>query len=265
VLREDHMRLGYVKFSGYKRFRNETTLSLNSKMVALIGPNEAGKTSTLKLLKHISNDNAFNIDEYYKYDDATTPQLLACFFLEKKDHAELNSSAPKKLIVSKTADGVREFLIEPELKRIKKYRKPIINETKKCLSNIKFLRHLDDLELGINSNELLEELERIDVDLETLREDDLKPFETLLSCIPDQDEESELPKYIFAFSSKISEFLTHERNEHPNDKAINIAKELIPSVIEFSAADRKLETSYNMSTYKHPSRRVINLIGFERK
>jgi len=256
------MRLGYIKFSGYKRFKDESTLSLNSKMVALIGPNEAGKTSTLKLLKHISNDTAFSIDENYKYDDEVTPKLLACFFLEQEDYKEIDSSVPKKFFIEKSITGERDFRIEPSLKRDKSLRKKILLDIKKCLSNEKLRTHL--VGLSVDHFEFLESIEGVDLNEETIGKNDLDLFSALGDYISSAED---LPKYVIALEPKILAFLEHEKAIHPNDKALEICESLLPTVIEFTSKDRKLDTSYNMMGYKHaaqqnrtvPCNALINL------
>jgi hypothetical protein len=48
------MRLRYVSVHGYKRFANPNTLYVGASLVAIVGPNEAGKTSVLDAMRHLS-------------------------------------------------------------------------------------------------------------------------------------------------------------------------------------------------------------------
>lgn len=48
------MRLRYVTIQGYKRFAPPNTLYVGASLVAIVGPNEAGKTSLLDAMRHLS-------------------------------------------------------------------------------------------------------------------------------------------------------------------------------------------------------------------
>ena len=53
------MRLISLKLDGYKRFKEPRELIVRGKLVAIVGPNEAGKTSVLRALSHIEADRPF--------------------------------------------------------------------------------------------------------------------------------------------------------------------------------------------------------------
>lgn len=74
------MKLVWFEVCGYRRFADNTKINLSEKLIASVGPNEAGKTSLLRSLKHISNSNNFinegiSHDEYCKRDIATVNSL----------------------------------------------------------------------------------------------------------------------------------------------------------------------------------------------
>ncbi|SOB80660.1 AAA domain-containing protein [Sphingomonas guangdongensis] len=53
------MDLFSVSLTGFRRFRSKTTLRTNGRLVALVGPNEAGKTSILDALGKLNGPQAF--------------------------------------------------------------------------------------------------------------------------------------------------------------------------------------------------------------
>lgn len=247
---ECSMRLSYIKFSGYKRFSRETTLNLNSKMIALIGPNEAGKTSILKMLAHISTDTPFSQIEKYKHDAEASPKLLACFFLERSDHSAINSEIPKRLFIKKTEDGTRSFSFEPEISRPKSNRRRLLQEITRSLKNKTLIEKLEELE-EIEAAALLENFKTIDLEKENLDIDEIEQFENFSAYLL-HEEMPTLPKYITSLSDKILKFTEEEATEHPNFRALEECKARIPAVIEFTQEDRKLDTTYNMNGYQAP-------------
>jgi energy-coupling factor transporter ATP-binding protein EcfA2 len=53
------MDLIWVAIQGYKRFEELTKMNLEGRLVALTGPNEAGKSSFLLALQHLNSSSAF--------------------------------------------------------------------------------------------------------------------------------------------------------------------------------------------------------------
>ena len=58
------MRLRWVNIEGYKRFEQPSTLYLYGPLVAVVGPNEAGKTSLLDAMRHLTDVEGFDRREY---------------------------------------------------------------------------------------------------------------------------------------------------------------------------------------------------------
>lgn len=58
------MRLLSVDVRGYKRFASRTYLDVDNPLIAIVGPNEAGKTSLLDAMVHLSARKAFARNEF---------------------------------------------------------------------------------------------------------------------------------------------------------------------------------------------------------
>ena len=50
------MRLTSIQLHGYRRFSTKETLMVENKLIALVGPNEAGKSSVLDALRWLNPD-----------------------------------------------------------------------------------------------------------------------------------------------------------------------------------------------------------------
>lgn len=53
------MKLISAEIHGYKRFAQKSQVNLDGKLIAIIGPNEAGKSSLLKALQHLNHNEPF--------------------------------------------------------------------------------------------------------------------------------------------------------------------------------------------------------------
>ena len=52
------MQLVWLEINGFKRFSSLTKLSVDGKLVAIVGPNEGGKTTVLQACEHLNHANA---------------------------------------------------------------------------------------------------------------------------------------------------------------------------------------------------------------
>lgn len=57
------MHISRLEISGYRRFAERQTIRFDTKLTALVGPNEAGKSSLLKALLHIGREGPFSSPE----------------------------------------------------------------------------------------------------------------------------------------------------------------------------------------------------------
>src|SRR4051794_35263115 len=109
------MRLIWVELSGYRRFEKKSRMNVDSKLVAIIGPNEAGKSSFLKALQKLNDTEPFisTGGERELTRDAQIPNdqtiIKAGFLLEAEDWkavAHIPGAANIRwMVVSKNATG----------------------------------------------------------------------------------------------------------------------------------------------------------------
>lgn len=80
----------WVRVSGYGRFASAEILRLGNKITALVGPNEAGKTSLLGAIEHLCSDGELQRSELTRGGEVNGPVLEGAFFLDDADRDSLS-------------------------------------------------------------------------------------------------------------------------------------------------------------------------------
>lgn len=116
------MRLVSAQFSGFGRLA-EAKINLDHKVIVIVGPNEAGKTTLLEALAYINNGKSLSVSERARAlespvgDDDIVVEIK--FILDKDDQAsvaELDLDVPPKTLwISRTAgQGIPATRVEPD-------------------------------------------------------------------------------------------------------------------------------------------------------
>jgi hypothetical protein len=143
------MRVKSITVHGYKRFAAENVLYIAAPLIAMVGPNEAGKTSLLEAIRHLSIEPPKEEDpdnpemgefatrefsgRYFpsaRGDDQNPIIVSAKFSLEPDDLKALEGieGVAKSLVfeVTKRADSKVRWRLDPRLKRNLKPREQMI-------------------------------------------------------------------------------------------------------------------------------------------
>jgi hypothetical protein len=117
------VRLQSVQIVGYKRFATEQTLRLGPRVVAIVGPNEAGKTSLLTALGHLPGDANFTRREFTGRQQPASDSAIvsARYLVEQADRTGLEGILRKaerftfhRILYS---NGVIRWRLEPPVRR----------------------------------------------------------------------------------------------------------------------------------------------------
>src|SRR5262245_25987476 len=71
------MRLIAFSVEGYRRFVEKTSVKLHGDLVAFVGPNEAGKSSLLRALAHLTDQGEYEPNERPRRTNSE-PNLTCC-------------------------------------------------------------------------------------------------------------------------------------------------------------------------------------------
>lgn len=118
------MRLTRIQFQGFKRLAS-ASCNVDGKLIAFVGPNEAGKSSVLEGLHWLTNQASTPLAPYLrsrgKDVDDETECVRATFHLDDSDHAVIAhiacDSPPRRFILTKTAGGSLRYGVDPQVAR----------------------------------------------------------------------------------------------------------------------------------------------------
>ena len=86
------MELYEVAVAGYRKFRDVSRLKTNGKLVAILGANEAGKSSLIGAIERLNDNDPFENNEVSHDLSSDKVSLTAKFLLNEADRAAANES-----------------------------------------------------------------------------------------------------------------------------------------------------------------------------
>ncbi|MEU5783851.1 AAA family ATPase [Micromonospora lupini] len=277
------MRLTKIEFNGYKRLRH-TKCNVDGKLIAFVGPNEAGKSSILTALTWLLQDGYLEPRARSWGGDIAdeTEVVRAIFSLAAEDldaikHLEC-VNPPRTFIVSRTAGGrlLRTFPEEIE------FSGPPTADAVRAATQLRDLLQRDDLSSDDSAillrNGLTETIDRLRTlssrerelnrasiaDMIKLAEDAL-PANTAGPNIHSSQSANILKQRKNAASGLVRELsmLEARLKVDPSEQLTTILWHRSPDFVLFSENDRNLEATYdlgNESLRKVPPAALRNLL-----
>lgn len=264
------MDLNYVKLNGFKRFE-KATLNTSGKIIALLGANEAGKSSILEALQFLNHDSGFSRDinltrnKEFKDDDII---LEASFLLSNEDREAISdiyqSDTVRWFYIKKPVSGQRKFEIKPSLTKDFRYRNQVIKNLEfwTIKDNYAILETATSLiQKSQNFINQLKETIKNKVNLSSSLQNNLKTFPNEIGKIFDSNKEL-VPDSLLELEESIEKLFEYENTGEPDQKVIEILKERIPKFLLFTEQARNLTSNFNLATLdKQPSNQaLLNLL-----
>lgn len=262
------MRLIKVKFKDFRRFAGEVSLDVNEDLIALVGPNEAGKSSILRAIDLLGRLELPS-DADATRGNSSPAKVSALFALEPDDRALLVGihDGDKVTGVWINLEGGREretWAPEPWPHRD-------MTPRQHCQGVIETLEGDPRLDAAYStSDELRWEPQRyVDVKTllamgsETLSAEEITSLEDLAHRLqqigsaspdaPSDDDETQLATEQDGRSAsremaskELLDLANHERQPLPVHQVINALAGRTPDVAFFHEADRELQSAYNL-------------------
>lgn len=283
-----------LRLKGYRRFQGETTLDLTPRVISVVGPNEAGKSSLLDALESIGDPNSerpFKDAEFtgrIRPDDDETI-LSALFELESDDRQALGGIPGADRVRlwhrSRTADGQAYGEVVPWIGRPQALRRSVHDDLRRMLSSKSkpLSRYLDEVAVGSAGTSDGEDTEPAESDVpQTIRDlavAALASFDEPEDTLPEGarssiqalaavlvDPPRNLPKYVKGLAEQCEKLNTEHAEDHPNERAWSILNARCPAVRVLRDNDRELRSTYPFEEYEDapaPLQNLLSLAGLE--
>jgi predicted ATP-dependent endonuclease of OLD family len=255
------VRLHSLELIGFRRFA-KARVNLNEKLVGIVGPNEAGKSSILAALALLNTDDEIPPSARTRDQIVGTDQVVirARFRLEEEERTQsalaLGDDEGIWLVVSKVAGGARTYELEPAPQRDLGPRLAAAASISRELGS-SWLRRLDRSIPPVEGSttqgpaDLFRDLgEKLSLEDESLDAAVVSSLESAIGVLGDEQVAplglaKSAALQVGRLRRRLEAALEIERAEHPSGLAESI-KARVPKFLEFSTPDRGLRAQYNL-------------------
>lgn len=242
------MEIRDAKLECYRRFAEPTTVRLNEGLIAVVGPNEAGKSSFLDALEELNDEDEIPDFDATRYDNCG-PTISATFTLDGEDQEELiHLDRPEELTeytVTKKSEGEIDIETDVDLSHDLEPRKNALDRFNNIIGD-KFIKD------QIHGNKLSEiqstlQLEKTFLGYSDIR--NIKEFsQTLAEVVENSEEEIDEKETYLEVAELLKQLSEHEDQCIPY-RTEETLRNLQPRFVPFDEADRQLQNTYDLEKY----------------
>lgn len=241
----EQLELFRVELAGYKKFKTKTHIKTGGKLVAILGANEAGKSSLLSAMVRLNDREPFERSDTSFDADKNSTSIKARFLLDDEDRGACGFPECIWFEITKKSNGKAVWNAEPRAAgRDISHRARLQSTFSEILSKTKFVEELKAADETIFDDLLnaLTALEGANEDLESEAIETLKAVSERVSEISGM----KIPKYFSAFVALLQQAVTLESAENTYLKGGQELVRRMPKFILFGDEDRNLLSSYSV-------------------
>lgn len=265
------MRFLSAHVKGYKRFERQADLWVTSPLIAIVGPNEAGKTSLLDALQHLSRNSRFARTEFTdrRQPESNDDIIWARYAVDAGDRRALggllDADTEYRLTLSKDPeDAQRLWWLEPLIHRDAGPRSDAIAHLRKVVEEESLVERTPGVEgeedevntdLSDQAATVARNLEGADEDLNTR---ELAMLPELATALRERYEEAP-PEPVAQLLTTLDTLHAHEEEQNPHERAGELLAKRTPPFLFFRGEHRSLQTDYEWADYAEPTAALSNL------
>lgn len=235
------MELFQVEITGFRKFKEKATLKTRGKLLAVLGPNEAGKSSLLRALEHLGDDARFEVNERSKGTNANATTLKATYLLSAEDREAVGLTVGTWYDITKYSSGERKWTIRPTPPdRDYGHRQKLVAAVNRLTKKDQALLAQEDEQLLADTKESFGRIFRSEKDLS-------EEYKQELSEIASRWREassSDLPEKFVQISDTLAAAVGLEKQESKRIVAGRALLDRLPEFLLFGEDDRDLRPSY---------------------
>lgn len=263
------MRLRSVRIHGYKRFETPSVLYIYGPLVAIVGPNEAGKTSLLRAIEHCSTLASFGRRDFTGRQQPASENVIvsARYLVEGSDVAALDglldSKTTYKFYVERRAGETHlRSSLTPRLERDLSPRREAMTSVRRT-ADAGLLRREEpnadgkaDLDLTYEER-AIELATKVEESGQTLLEDVREGLRTFA----DELDEIFVHDRVIELGECLRDLATVEERQHPNSEARDRLIARLPRILFFGDEQRRLATNYEWVDHAEPTPALANVFA----
>jgi hypothetical protein len=240
------MDLISLTLRGFRRFEKTAVLRTTGKIIALIGPNEAGKSSLIEAAKRLQDEDPISPSEVTRGYDATQTRIEARFRLTQSEVDEAGLEGERVLLVQKLTDGLIRFGFEPAApdREVSK-RDELLGQIRSIMSKPEIAE-----EISVELPSFLGDAEATFAELvdspANLPAGKLRKLREIKANI-DNHFDPETRSELRLFMETLDLAIANESAPSPHQKAVAHLTGKIPKFLEFDAGARSLLSEYAVS------------------
>ncbi len=268
------MRLTRIQYNGYKRLRN-TGCNVDSKIIAFVGPNEAGKSSVLDGLEWLTADDEEPLPSHARARGGSmtnsTEVVRATFLLEPGDLAAIADVRadvrPRLFHLVRTGGGqvrtgTTPSVVRPRtvFERAVTQLAPLADAAPRESAFDEYRLHLAEALKYLNSDPW-------DGTLSEEQAEHLTALAELLDAPPQPDGDTGVTVPRLRRNARLArlvrEVVEEGRSEHPYTVIRQRLRDRSPSFVLFQSEDRVLQSAYDLADAalrQDPPRALVNLL-----